>query len=300
MLPESILLVDDEAELRTSLREALQSDGYTVEEADGAEMALGLIAHTHYAVIITDLNMPAGKSGFELIEAVKAKDPKTLCVVITGFATLSASLEAIKHGAYDFLQKPFKLEELEAVLDRALDFSRLQRRVEAYQSDLESRVLARVAEMKTFHEDVLCLNGLLRDALGESEEGPTVRPFLDYLQARFAPDGFVMFLPGSGGSWSIFERRGDRPWVASRELPSAEGFTEVLDWSGEGGYSDGYLVPLCHAHRALGALFLGFETRSTFSTEDPVFELWCNQLIAALHGLHRTRAYAAALAAKRV
>lgn len=299
MVPEPILLVDDEPELRVSLREALQADGYSVMEADGAETALAMIEGTHYPVIVTDLNMPAGQSGLDLIKEVKARDPKSLCVVITGFATLDASIEAIKRGAYDFLQKPFKLEALEAVLDRALEFTRLQRRLDTYQSDLETRVLARVAEMKSFQEDVLCLNGLLRNALGETEEGPMVGPFLDYLKTRFSPDGFVLFLSGPSGTWTILKREGQRPWTASHDLPKAEQFSEMLEWGRESGYADGYLVPLRHAQRTLGAVFLGFESRSAFSAEDPVFQLWCNQVIAALHSLHRTRAYAAAQAAKR-
>lgn len=297
MIQEPILLVDDEPELRNSLREALQSDGYTVEEADGYTQALEQVARTHFPVIVTDLNMPLGKSGLELIEAVKARDPKALCIVITGYATLGASIEAIKRGAYDFLQKPFKLEELEAVLDRALEHARLQRRLEAYQADLESRVVARVAEMKAFHEEVLCLNGLLRDALGETQESVMLPPFLDYLKARFAPDSLAFYLPDAVGAWSFAQS-----WGASvpppRELPAPEHFLEATDWAGTRG--DGHLVPLRHAQRTLGAIYLEFASRSSFSPEDSVFELWCHQVVAALHALHRTRAFAAAQAAKRV
>jgi len=299
MVPELVLLVDDEPELRTFLREALESDGYSVEVADGAEMALGMIERQHYPVIITDLNMPAGKSGLELIEMVKARDPKTLCIVITGFATLRDSIQALKRGAYDFLQKPFKLEELEAVLDRALELSRLQKRVEAYQGELESRVLARVAEMKTFHEDVLCLNRLLREALGETEPTALVLPFLDYLKARFAPDGIVLFLPGPAATWTVVSPQGLCPLAASWDLPPVDGFVEVHSWGEDSGYADGYLVPLRHTERILGALFLGFKTRSSFTIEDSVFELWCNQIIAALYGFQCMQAYGAAMVAKQ-
>lgn len=299
MVPERILLVDDEPELRNSLKEALHSDGYSVEVADGSVMALAMIEGTHFPVIITDLNMPLGKSGLDLIEEVKARDPKTLCIVITGFATLDTAIEAIKRGAYDFLQKPFKLEVLEAVLDRALEFSRLQRRLDTYQSDLEARVLARVAELKTFHEDVLCLNSLLRTALGEIDEGPMAAPFLDYLKTRFAPDGFVLFLAGTEGAWTVLDRGGNRPRTAAHDLPSPGHFTQVLEWGRGSGYADGYLVPLRHAQQTLGAIFVGFASRSAFSAEDPLFELWCSQLIAALFSLHRARALAAAPAAKR-
>jgi FixJ family two-component response regulator len=293
MVPETVLLVDDEAELRCSIREALEADGYKVDDADSTQSALARVGRKHYPVIITDLNMPGGPSGLDLIAAVKAKDPKTLCIIITGYATLGVSIEAIKRGAYDFVQKPFKLEELEAVLDRALEHARVLRQLEAYQNDLESRVVARVGELKAFHGEVLRLNALLRGALGELLEGPMIRPFLDYLEDRFAPDGLVMFLP-QGNGWRILESRGNRPWAAIEGLPDPEAFTEMLEWEWEGGYPDGYLVPLGHEGRTLGALFLGFETRSAFHPEESLFELWRNQLVAALQALGRTQACAQA------
>jgi FixJ family two-component response regulator len=293
MVPEPILLVDDEVELRHSLHEALEGDGYTVDEADSTRSALASISRKHYPVIITDLNMPGGPSGLDLIAAVKAQDPKTLCIVMTGFATLGASIEALKRGAYDFLQKPFKVEDLETVLDRALEHARLQRQVDAYQRDLEGRVVARVGELKAFHGEVLRLNALLCAALAETEEGPMLRPFLDYLKVRFGPDGFVMLLPGEGEIWNILERHGSRPWAAFGSLPAPEHLTEIREWGWQGGYPDGYLVPLRQGGRTLGGLFLGFETRSAFQPEDPAFDLWRNQLVAALQAFARVRAWTA-------
>jgi len=298
MVPEPILLVDDEVELRSSLREALEGDGYTVDDADGARSALAKISQRHYPVIITDLNMPGGPSGLDLIAAVKGQDPRTLCIVITGYATLGASIEALKCGAYDFIQKPFKIEELEVVLDRALNHARLQRQVDAYQRDLEAKVVARVGELKAFHGEVLRLNALLREALGEMEEGPMLRPFLEYLKDRFVPDGFVLLLPGKGEIWNVFERYGSRPWAAFGSLPVPEDFTEIREWGWEGGYPDGYLVPLCQGNHTLGGLFLGFEARSIFHPEDPVFDLWRNQLVAALQAFNRAREWASTYAAR--
>jgi FixJ family two-component response regulator len=292
MVPEPILLVDDEPDLRNSLREALETDGYTVEEADSTPSALARIGRRHYPVIITDLNMPGGPSGLELIAAVKARDPKALCIIITGYATLNASIQALKSGAYDFIQKPFKLEELEAVVDRALEHARLQRQLDDYQRDLEGRVAARVGELKAFHGEALRLNALLREALGETEVGAMVRPFLEYLKVRFAPDGFVLLLPGQGEVWEILHRHGNGPWAAFGSLPRPEAFDEIREWGWEGGYPDGYLVPLRQGERTLGALFLGFATRTAFHPEDPAFDLWRNQLEATLQALDRARSLA--------
>ncbi len=292
MLPESVLLVDDEVELRTSLREALEADGYQVDDADSAPSALAKIRQRHYSVIITDLKMPGGLSGLDLIAAVKARDPKTLCIIVTGFATLKDSIEALKRGAYDFLQKPFKLEELEAVLDRALDHARLQAQVDAYQRDLETRVLARVGALKAFHGEALRLNALLREALNESEERPMLRPFLEYLKERFGPDGWALLLQGEGGTWNLLECRGDCPDSGFEGLLNSEDLTEIREWGWGGGYPDGYLVPLRQGAHTLAVLYLGFRARSTFQPEDPAFELWRSQVVAALQALQRARAWA--------
>lgn len=288
MIPEPILLVDDEDDLRGSLAEFLTQDGYRVEEADSFESAMALIGRQHFPVILTDLNMPGGPSGLELISRVKAKDPKALCVVMTGFATLDASIRALKNGAYDFIQKPFKLAELEAVLDRALDHAQLRLKLESYQADLESRVLARTQAYQGFQEEVFVLNELLVKALSASEEGALVLPFLDYCTSQFKPDGLVALAPGPQG-WEILHRRGNRPWAAFGSIPPPEHFTGILDWGWEGGYPEGYLLPLAQDGQVLGALFLGYELRSAFHPEDPLFVLWRKQLEAALFGLYRGR-----------
>lgn len=298
MSVDPILLVDDEPDLRATLKEVLTGDGYEVDEADSVASALARIGRRHYPVILTDLNMPGGPSGLDLIAAVKAQDPKTLCVVLTGFASLGTAIEALKRGAYDFVQKPFKVEELEAVLDRALEHARVRRQLEDYQRDLEARVVARVAELKAFHGEVLRLNALLREALGGMDEESLVMPFLDYAKARFGPDGAVMLLPGEGRIWQVVTRFGGRPWAAFGTLPLPEDLTEIREWGWQGGYLDGYLVPLRHGDHTVGALFLGFEERSAFHPEDPAFDLWKRQLEAALHALHCARAYGEAEVAR--
>jgi FixJ family two-component response regulator len=292
MIPDPILIVDDEPELRIPLRDALLADGYTVEDTASADLALALLERKHYCVIVTDLHMPGGPSGLDLIAAVKGRDPRTLCVVITGYASLDVAVEAIKRGAYDFVQKPFKLVEIEAVLDRALEHARLLGQLEAYRKDLEDRVVSRVRMLKAFHEEVLALNGLLLSVQGEMEEGPLVAPFIQHLEQRFAPDGCVVLLPAAGG-WDILLRKGTRPWAAFGSLPRPEDFQETLEWCWAGGYPDGYLIPLRKGKLTLGALFLGFEKRSAFDPQDPSFILLKMQLLAALHGLHCARVHGA-------
>lgn len=292
MIPDPILIVDDEPDLRIPLREALAGDGYTVEDAASADAALDLLSRKYYPVIVTDLHMPGGPSGLDLIAAVKAREPRTLCVVITGYASLDVAVEAIKRGAYDFVQKPFKLVEIEGVLDRALEHSRLLGQLDAYRKDLEDRVVSRVKTLRTFHEEVLALNSLLMKAQGEVEEERLVAPFIQYLEERFAPDGYVLLLATASG-WDILLRKGERPWAAFGSLPGPGELREVLEWGWAGGYPDGHLIPLRKDDLVLGALFLGFENRSAFDPHDPTFVLFKSQMEAALHGLRCSRIHAA-------
>ncbi|MFZ1613079.1 MAG: response regulator, partial [Holophaga sp.] len=154
MEPNRVLIVDDEQDFRSLLLEALESMGYTVEGAESAEKALELIKQRHFAVIFTDLNMPGGQSGLELLKAIEVFDPKAFTILMTGYATTEAAVQALKRGAYDFIQKPFKLAELEASLVRALGHYKTLRENEAYQSRLEEMVMERTQEILGLKEDI--------------------------------------------------------------------------------------------------------------------------------------------------
>ena len=292
MMPDPILLVDDEDDLRNNLREALVLDGYQVEDAAGADAALALLADRHFPVVLTDLNMPGGPSGFQLIEAVKASDPLTLCVVITGFASMETAIRAVKYGAYDFVQKPFKLVELEAVLDRALDHAALLRQLADYQNDLEGRVMDRVRAFNDLHQEILQLNDLLIASQGEVSEGPILGAFLDHLKARYRPSLCLALLPTADDGWDELCGTATRPWGARGAPPSL--LDAPAEWEWRDGSSEGHLIPLRNGDLILGAIGLGFQERNTFHPEDPAFVLWRRQLEAALHGLRRARDLAGA------
>jgi FixJ family two-component response regulator len=278
MITEAILLVDDAADLRANLKEALALDGYQVEDAADATSALALMAARHYPVVLTDLNMPGGPSGFQLIEAVKASDPLTLCVVITGYASMETAIQAVKYGAYDFVQKPFKLAEIEAVLDRALDHAALIRQLANYQDDLEARVMARVRELDLLHQEVLKLNDLLIASQQELSEPPIFELFLAHLRARFHPAQCQILLPTA-----------DDGWEPASPLPPPSALGGPMEWEWQDGSPEGHLIPLRSGDLVLGLLCLGFQERNLFHPEDPAFVLWRRQLEAALHGLRRTR-----------
>jgi len=119
MAERTILIVDDDAEMRALLAEVLNLEGFLVEEAgDGAE-ALIRLRSEWFAGIIIDKNMP-GLSGLDLLPGLRAICPETPIILITAFGDASTYLEALEKGAFDYLFKPFRLEELIRVLRRAL------------------------------------------------------------------------------------------------------------------------------------------------------------------------------------
>jgi response regulator RpfG family c-di-GMP phosphodiesterase len=152
--PIPILIVDDEADLRNLLVEALEDQGYAPVGAEGGAQALERVREGHFPVIFTDLNMPGGLSGLELLRAVHKEDPRTMGILMTGYATTESAIQALKRGAYDFIQKPFKLAEIEASLERALETYNLRRENEEHQQNLEKTVEVRTQEIRGLKEDI--------------------------------------------------------------------------------------------------------------------------------------------------
>jgi FixJ family two-component response regulator len=294
MTMDPILLVDDEEDLRILLRDALRLDGFQVEDAPDALSALALMDTRHFPVILTDLNMPGGPTGFEFIQAVKARDPLTLCVVITGYASLESAIQAVKYGAYDFVQKPFKLGEIEAVLSRALDHATVVGQLADYQKDLEGRVLARVQELRDYQAEVLRLNDLLVASQDELEELPLLQPFLDHFCLRFSPLGHTVLLPTAADAWTVALHASARPW-SGEALPPPSALKAAEDWGCQKDLTEGTLIPLRRGELILGALHVAFPWRHSFNLEDQAFVFWRRQVEAALHGLARTRAHVARL-----
>ena len=102
LLKPKILVVDDEKVIRNGCREVLTQDGYDVILAEDGELGLKMIEKAHFDVILLDLMMP-GLSGFDVLSHVKTLHPDTSIVVITGYATIENSIEAMKKGAFDFI-----------------------------------------------------------------------------------------------------------------------------------------------------------------------------------------------------
>jgi DNA-binding NtrC family response regulator len=140
-MPDSLkhlLLVEDEAPLRQAIAEQLGDRGYQVEQAESGEAALAHLADFAFDIIVTDLRLP-GIDGSAVIEAAVARYPHIIAIVVTGFGTVKDAVEAIKRGAWDFVSKPFQIDELLHVLDSAIEQRRLKSENAYLRSQLEER-----------------------------------------------------------------------------------------------------------------------------------------------------------------
>jgi two-component system response regulator PilR (NtrC family) len=123
-----ILVVEDEKSMREVLRVLLESEGYEVVSASNGVDGLGLMEKDIFDLIITDIKMP-GADGFAVLKKSMELSPDTLVVMITAFGTTEAAVEAMKLGAYDYVHKPFKIDEIRLIVKNALDKRRLKAEV---------------------------------------------------------------------------------------------------------------------------------------------------------------------------
>ena len=136
--PKHLLIIEDEAPLRTAIAEQLSDHGYRVEQAESGEVALSKLADFAFDIIITDLRLP-GVDGSAVVEAAVERYPHIIAIVVTGYGTVKDAVEAIKRGAYDFVNKPFQIDELLHVLDSALEQRRLKTENAYLRAQLDER-----------------------------------------------------------------------------------------------------------------------------------------------------------------
>ena len=138
MQAAKILVVDDDAVARELLAEALKKEGYDVEAFGSGEAAIARGREGRVDLVLTDIRMGA-VDGLTVLREFKRMSQDTAIVVLTAFGSLEGAIEAIKQGAYDYMAKPFKKEEIKLVVQRSLDHCRLLRENTKFREELKSK-----------------------------------------------------------------------------------------------------------------------------------------------------------------
>ena len=133
-----MLVVEDDPAMRDLLNEELSDAGFDVEAAPSAAAGLELARVTRFDLIITDLRMPE-MDGFDLIRGVMQLPEPPHVIMITAFASIETAIRAVKLGAYDYIAKPFEIEELLLVADKALGERTLRSKIARLQREVEDR-----------------------------------------------------------------------------------------------------------------------------------------------------------------
>jgi DNA-binding NtrC family response regulator len=195
--PVDLLVVDDDPEFRETLVSRLSRHGFQVQAAAHAEEALALAQRRNFDVAIFDVMMP-GMSGVELLERFKTQYPDCEVILLTGQGSIETAVEAMKLGAFDFLQKPFPLKDLEALAAKAFERRRLRK------ENTQLKTLLARAEPKT-------------DMVGQS---PAMREVFRLIE-RAAPSDKAILIQGESGTGKELvaralhrhSRRADKPMV---------------------------------------------------------------------------------------
>ena len=138
--PVNILVVDDDRDTRELLREVLSEEGYNVVTSSSGEEALQVGKQECFDLIISDMKLGPDLSGLDVLRAYKTLQPESEVILITAFGTMETAIEALKGGAFDYLSKPFKIDELLVQVGRALENRNLIRENRALKRQLGSQV----------------------------------------------------------------------------------------------------------------------------------------------------------------
>src|SRR5690242_4652187 len=133
-----VLIVDDDTETLELLREIVSKEGYRIETAEHAQAALAKVDQSRPDVVITDLHMP-GMDGLALLSELKTRSPETLVILLTAYGSLKTTVDGIKAGAFDYLSKPFIVDDIRLVVRRALEHKRVLCENQALREQLRDR-----------------------------------------------------------------------------------------------------------------------------------------------------------------
>lgn len=151
MSEETILVIDDDAFIRELLSEFLTKQGYKVLLAESGDKALEMLEPGTVQVALIDLKMP-GIDGVETMKGIKTRDAGVLIILMTGYPSIESAVEALRNGAYDYVIKPFKLNELKATIEHAINEQTIREEI----NDLKLKINQMEDDLKKYqHLDEL-------------------------------------------------------------------------------------------------------------------------------------------------
>lgn len=198
MLKDKILIADDEKSMREFLNIMLRKEGYEVTLASNGEEVMRLIEKDIYDLALLDIRMPK-QDGLSALKRIKAVSPDTIVIMITAYASTDTVIRAMKEGAYDYITKPFKIDEIKMVIQNALEKKRLHN---------ENLMLKKVVKERYYFENII----------GQS---PKMRELYDLLE-KIAPTKTHILVAGESGTGKELvakaihynSPRKDKPFVA--------------------------------------------------------------------------------------
>jgi two-component system response regulator HydG len=237
-----VLVVDDQKNMRATTAIVLRQAGHVVEEAEDGAAAIQRVQQEAFDVVLTDLRMP-GVDGMEVLRGVQRSAPETQVIVMTAYGTIESAVEAIRRGAYDFLAKPFKENELLLRIEKALEKRRLVGEVSLLSSEFRRRYGL---------EHIVGRSNAIQDVL--------------HRVVRVAPTDATVLISGESGTGKelvaralhVASRRGDKPFVPV----NCAAITETLLESELFGHAKGSFTGATRARRGLfeeangGTLFI--------------------------------------------
>ena len=154
-MADDILIVDDEADIRELVSGILQDEGFITRSARDSDDALAHVASRRPNLVFLDIWLQGSRlDGLQLLDAMKGQHPELPIVMISGHGNIETAVAAIKQGAYDFIEKPFKADRLVLVAQRALETSRLKREVKALKQFAPSAVVGKSSSMNQLRQTV--------------------------------------------------------------------------------------------------------------------------------------------------
>ncbi len=160
MEQKRILIIDDEENMRYMLQLTLESEGYEVEAASNGTEGIDRILHAHFDFVICDVKMPK-VSGLDVLRAAIESSPNIPVIMISAYGSVDAAIEAMKQGAYDYVMKPFKQDEMLLTLKKAEERERLR---------LENQVLRQEVELKYRFENIIGKSAHMQDIFRKIEK----------------------------------------------------------------------------------------------------------------------------------